>query len=446
MKKRLVVVGGGESGVGAAILGQKQGFDVFLTDKGLLKENYRKELINRNIDFEERQHSEEKILNADWVIKSPGIPQKSPLIQKLREKGVLISSEIEFASRYTHAKLIAITGSNGKTTTTSLTYHMFRKADYNAGLAGNIGRSFAWQVAEENFDYYILEISSFQLDDIQTFKPNVAMVLNLSPDHLDQYNYQYYNYINAKFRITENQDENDIFIYNLDDEMTQKWFAEHQTKARLVPFSLFQKVENGAYSGEKNIYINFNQEENLDMKIEELALVGKHNVANSMAAAVAGKASKIRNSIIKESLADFEAVEHRLEFVLKINGITFINDSKATNVNSVYYALESITTPVIWIVGGTDKGNDYSELIPFARQKVKAIVCLGLDNQKIIDSFKDIIPDIIETKSMKDAVNTAYMLGKKGDTILLSPACASFDLFQNYEDRGRQFKDETRKL
>ena len=443
--KRLVILGGGESGIGAAILGKKEGFDVFLSDKGPIKEEYKTILTERGIPFEESQHTEEQILNADWIIKSPGIPNKASIIQKLREKGIRISSEIEFASHYTQAFLIAITGSNGKTTTTSLTYHIFKKAGYNVGLAGNIGKSFAWQVAEADFDYYVLEISSFQLDDIQDFKPDIAMVLNLSPDHLDRYEYSYQNYADAKFKITQNQDENDYFIYNLDDEMTQKWFSTHKTNARLTPFSLTEKVKNGADSDTENIYIKIN-EDSLEMKINELALVGKHNVTNSMAAGIAGKLSKIKNEFIKQSLMDFEAVEHRLEFVLKINGINFINDSKATNVNSVYYALESMKTPVVWIVGGTDKGNDYAELLPFVKQKVKAIVCLGLDNEKILNTFSDLVPDIVETKSMKDAVNAAYLYGKKGDTVLLSPACASFDLFQNYEDRGNQFKEEVRKL
>lgn len=444
--KRLVILGGGESGIGAAILGKKQNFDVFLSDKGIIKKEYKDILLDKKILFEEQQHTDEKILNADWIIKSPGIPKKAPIIKKIQEKGITISSEIEFASRYTSSILIAITGSNGKTTTTSLTYEIFKKAGFNVGLAGNIGKSFAWQVAEENYEYYILEISSFQLDNIQNFKPHIAMVLNLSPDHLDQYDYNYQNYINSKFKITQNQNEKDYFIYNLDDEITQKWLQNNHTKAHLLPFSLKEKVEEGAYSDQKNIYITTNTEDALKMKIEDLALIGKHNVANSMAAGIAGKISKIKNEFIKQSLADFEAVEHRLEFVLKINGINFINDSKATNVNSVYYALESMKSPVIWIVGGTDKGNDYSELIPFVKQKVKAIVCLGLDNEKIINTFQDIIPNIAETHSMKDAVNASYLYGKKGDTVLLSPACASFDLFKNYEDRGIQFKEEVRKL
>ncbi|PQL95763.1 UDP-N-acetylmuramoyl-L-alanine--D-glutamate ligase [Apibacter adventoris] len=444
--KRLVILGGGESGIGAAILGKKQNFDVFLSDKGIIKKEYKDILLDKKILFEEQQHTDEKILNADWIIKSPGIPKKASIIKKIQEKGITISSEIEFASRYTSSILIAITGSNGKTTTTSLTYEIFKKAGFNVGLAGNIGKSFAWQVAEENYEYYILEISSFQLDNIQNFKPHIAMVLNLSPDHLDQYDYNYQNYINSKFKITQNQNEKDYFIYNLDDEITQKWLQNNHTKAHLLPFSLKEKVEEGAYSDQKNIYITTNTEDALKMKIEDLALIGKHNVANSMAAGIAGKISKIKNEFIKQSLADFEAVEHRLEFVLKINGINFINDSKATNVNSVYYALESMKSPVIWIVGGTDKGNDYSELIPFVKQKVKAIVCLGLDNEKIINTFQDIIPNIAETHSMKDAVNASYLYGKKGDTVLLSPACASFDLFKNYEDRGIQFKEEVRKL
>lgn len=443
--KRLVILGGGESGVGAAILGKKVGFDVFLSDMGSMKDEYKAILSEKGIPFEEKQHTEELILNADWIIKSPGIPKKSPIIQKISERQILISSEIEFASQYTDATLIAITGSNGKTTTTSLTYHMYKKAGYSVGLAGNIGKSFAWQVAEENFDYYILEISSFQLDDIQNFKPHIAMVLNLSPDHLDRYEYTYQKYIDAKFTITKNQDPKDYFIYNEDDPMTTNWFQNHNTKAQKLPFSLHMKIENGAFSDHENINFHINSD-TFKMKINELALTGKHNIANSMAAGIAGKLSKIKNDFIKQSLMDFEAVEHRLEFVLKINGINFINDSKATNVNSVYYALESMKTPVIWIVGGTDKGNDYSELIPFVQRKVKAIVCLGVDNNKIIDTFQDIVSNIVETKCMKDAVNAAYSLGSKGDSVLLSPACASFDLFKNYEDRGNQFKEEVRKL
>lgn len=443
--KRLVILGGGESGVGAAILGKKVGFDVFLSDMGSIKDEYKAILSEKGIPFEEKQHTEELILNADWIIKSPGIPKKSPIIQKISERQILISSEIEFASQYTDATLIAITGSNGKTTTTSLTYHMYKKAGYSVGLAGNIGKSFAWQVAEENFDYYILEISSFQLDDIQNFKPHIAMVLNLSPDHLDRYEYTYQKYIDAKFTITKNQNIKDYFIYNEDDPMTTNWFQNHNTKAQKLPFSLHTKIENGAFSDHENINFHINSD-TFKMKINELALTGKHNIANSMAAGIAGKLSKIKNDFIKQSLMDFEAVEHRLEFVLKINGINFINDSKATNVNSVYYALESMKTPVIWIVGGTDKGNDYSELIPFVQRKVKAIVCLGVDNKKIIDTFQEIVSNIVETKCMKDAVNAAYSLGSKGDSVLLSPACASFDLFKNYEDRGNQFKEEVRKL
>ncbi|WP_303849278.1 UDP-N-acetylmuramoyl-L-alanine--D-glutamate ligase [Apibacter mensalis] len=443
--KRLVILGGGESGVGAAILGKKVGFDVFLSDMGSIKDEYKAILSEKEIPFEEKQHTEALILNADWIIKSPGIPKKSPIIQQINERQILISSEIEFASQYTDATLIAITGSNGKTTTTSLTYHMFKKAGYSVGLAGNIGKSFAWQVAEENFDYYILEISSFQLDDIQNFKPHIAMVLNLSPDHLDRYEYTYQKYIDAKFTITKNQDTKDYFIYNEDDPMTTNWFQNHNIKAQKLPFSLHMKIENGAFSDHENINFHINSD-TFKMKINELALTGKHNIANSMAAGIAGKLSKIKNDFIKQSLMDFEAVEHRLEFVLKINGINFINDSKATNVNSVYYALESMKTPVIWIVGGTDKGNDYSELIPFVQRKVKAIVCLGVDNKKIIDTFQDIVSNIVETKCMKDAVNAAYSLGSKGDSVLLSPACASFDLFKNYEDRGNQFKEEVRKL
>ena len=352
--KKLVILGGGESGVGAAILGKKVGYDVFLSDRNSIKEKYKNILTEKQIPFEENQHTVEMILNADWIIKSPGIPKKSNIIQKINERKIRISSEIEFASQFTKATLIAITGSNGKTTTTSLTYHIFKNAGYHVGLAGNIGKSFAWQVAEENFDYYILEISSFQLDDIQSFKPHIAMVLNISPDHLDRYDYTYQKYVDAKFMITSNQDKYDFFIYNEDDVMTKNWFENNDTHANKLSFSLDNKIENGAYSD--NEYINFHiNSDTFKMKINELALTGKHNMANSMAAGIAGKLSKIKNEFIKQSLMDFEAVEHRLEFVLKINGINFINDSKATNVNSLYYSLESMKTPIIWIVGGTDK-------------------------------------------------------------------------------------------
>ncbi|MFV0145305.1 UDP-N-acetylmuramoyl-L-alanine--D-glutamate ligase [Empedobacter falsenii] len=443
--KRLVVLGGGESGVGTAILAKKENFEVFLSDMGQIKDKYKQLLEEHGIAYEEGQHTEDLILNADEIMKSPGIPKKAALIQKLEAKGVSIISEIEFASRYTDAKIIAITGSNGKTTTTSLMFHILKQAGLNVGLGGNIGKSFAKSVAEDNFDYYVLEVSSFQLDDIKTdFKPYVAILLNITPDHLDQYNYQFDLYAKAKFRITENQDENDYFIYNLDDPKTMEMIDQMNIRAHRKPFTMMDAT-NEAYANNELFRVS-DSNGDFTMLVNDLGLIGKHNVSNSLAAAVAAKIIEINNEDLKKSLSDFKSVEHRLEPVLTIGGIDFVNDSKATNVNATYYALESMTKPIVWIVGGTDKGNDYSEVLPFVKKKVKAIVCLGVDNAKIIDFFSPYIDTIVETNNMKDCVAKSYQLATKGETVLLSPACASFDLFNGYEDRGDQFKENVRKL
>ncbi|WP_332025216.1 UDP-N-acetylmuramoyl-L-alanine--D-glutamate ligase [Kaistella sp.] len=440
---KIVVLGGGESGFGAAYLAKKKGLEVFLSDKGLIKEDYKKLLLDAGIEYEEGKHDEDRILAADWIIKSPGIPKKAEIISKINKKGIRLSSEIEFASEFTDAKIIAITGSNGKTTTTSLIYHILKNDDLKVGLGGNIGKSFAKQVADENFDYYVLEVSSFQLDDIQNFRPYISLLLNLSQDHLDQYNYNYEEYALAKFRIAENQENDNFFIYNKDDEMSMNLLENLEIKAKMIPFSLKEKLKEGGYLTKDKMVVKLHDE--FSMKIDELALVGNHNVANSLAASIAGKILKISNESIRNSLTTFQAVEHRLEQVAEINGVRFINDSKATNVNATYYALESMKQPTVWIVGGTDKGNDYTEIEDLVKRKVKAIVCLGLDNQKIIDFFKEKKELIYSTSSMEDAVKTAKSLSKSGDTVLLSPCCASFDLFENYEDRGNKFKKEVLK-
>ena len=440
---KIVVLGGGESGFGAAYLAKKKGLEVFLSDKGLIKDDYKKLLTDAGIEFEEGKHDDERILAADWIIKSPGIPKKAEIISKINRKGIRLSSEIEFASEFTDAKIIAITGSNGKTTTTSLIYHILKNDDLKVGLAGNIGKSFAKQVADENFDYYVLEVSSFQLDDIQNFRPYISLLLNLSQDHLDQYNYNYEEYALAKFRITENQENDNFFIYNKDDEMSMNLLEKLEIKAKMIPFSLKEKLKEGGYLTEDKMTIKLDGE--FSMKIDELALVGNHNIANSLAASIAGKILKISNESIRNSLTTFQAVEHRLEQVAEINGVKFINDSKATNVNATYYALESMKQPTVWIVGGVDKGNDYTEIEALVKRKVKAIVCLGIDNQKILDFFKDKKELIYSTSSMEEAVKISKSLAKSGDTVLLSPCCASFDLFDNYEDRGTKFKKEVLK-
>ncbi|MEW6469791.1 MAG: UDP-N-acetylmuramoyl-L-alanine--D-glutamate ligase [Bacteroidota bacterium] len=443
--KRLVVLGAAESGVGAAVLARKKGFEVFVSDKGTIKSKYRKVLLKHRIRFEEGKHTEALILNADEVVKSPGIPEKSEMVRKLRRKRVPVISEIEFAARYTDAKLVGITGTNGKTTTTMLTYHIFKKAGLNVGLAGNVGKSFALQVAEKKRDYYVLELSSFQLDEMFRTRINVAILTNITPDHLDRYDYKVSNYVNSKFRITQNQTRADAFIYCADDELTVKALKRRKPKAMLYPFSIKKKIGKGAFVKGNQLTININHKP-LTMFLEDLALQGKHNQYNSMAAGIAARVVEIKKEIIKESLSDFENVEHRLEFVARVHGIEFINDSKATNVNSTWYALESMTSPVIWIVGGVDKGNDYSALKDLVKSKVKAIVCLGVDNKKIIKAFKGVVDTIVETSSASEAVKASYKLGRKGDIVLLSPCCASFDLFENYEDRGIQFKKAVRSL
>ncbi|KOP38148.1 UDP-N-acetylmuramoyl-L-alanine--D-glutamate ligase [Flavobacterium sp. WLB] len=442
---RLVVLGGGESGVGTAILGKKQGYDVFVSDFGKIKESYKEVLIINKIAWEEEQHTEDLILNADVVMKSPGIPDKSPIVKKLIEKGIKVISEIEFAVPYTEAMTIGITGSNGKTTTTMLTYHLLKSAGLNVGLGGNIGKSFAWQVAENKFDAYVLELSSFQLDGIIEYRPDIAIITNISPDHLDRYEYKYQNYINSKFRITMNQTESDYLIYDADDEASAEWLKNNKTKAKLIPFSLTKSFDEGASINNNKMEIKINQEE-FTMETEYIALEGKHNMKNAMAASSVAKLMQIRNATIRESLSNFQGVEHRLEKVLKIQNVQYINDSKATNVNATFFALDSMNVPTVWIVGGVDKGNDYNELMPLVREKVKAIICLGVDNHKIISAFGDVVDIMVEVNNMNDAVKTAQKLTEKGDAVLLSPACASFDLFENYEDRGKQFKQAVHNL
>jgi UDP-N-acetylmuramoylalanine--D-glutamate ligase len=442
---RLVILGGGESGIGTAILGKQKGYEVFVSDFGKIKDKYKQVLIDNEIAFEEEKHTESLILNADMVMKSPGIPDKVPILKKLIEKGIKIVSEIEFAITYTTAKTIGITGSNGKTTTTMRTYHLLQKAGLNVGLGGNIGKSFAWQVATENFDFYVLEISSFQLDGCFDYRPDIAIITNLSPDHLDRYDYKYENYIAAKFRITQSQTEEDYLIYDYDDPEIAKWLQNNETKARLVPFSLTQTIEYGAFIKNNTMEININAEE-FEIETTEISLEGRHNHKNAMASCSVATLLGIRKKTIREGVMDFQGVEHRLEKVLKIDGVQYINDSKATNVNSAFFALESMASPTIWIMGGVDKGNDYDELRPLVFEKVKAIICLGVDNKKIINSFNNIVDVMIEVDNMEDAVKVSQRLAEKGDTVLLSPCCASFDLFDDYEDRGKQFKQYVRGL
>ena len=443
--QRLVILGGGESGVGTAILGKKEGYDVFVSDFGLIKDNYKEVLKINGIAWEEDTHTENLILNADVVMKSPGIPEKSPIVKKLVEKGIPVISEIEFAAPFTKAITIGITGSNGKTTTTMLTYHLLKSAGLNVGLGGNIGKSFAWQVADDDYDCYVLELSSFQLDGIIKYKPHIAIITNISPDHLDRYDYKYENYIASKFRITMNQTKEDFLIYDSDDEAISNWLKNNKTNAQLIPFSLTKTFETGAFIKNDIMEVNINQEE-FEMKTSDISLEGKHNMKNAMAATSVAQLMKIRKQTIRESLSNFQGVEHRLEKVLKIQNVQYINDSKATNVNATFFALDSMTVPTVWIVGGVDKGNDYSELMSLVREKVKAIICLGVDNKKIIDAFGNVVDIMVEVESMSDAVRTAQHLTEKGDAVLLSPACASFDLFQNYEDRGNQFKSAVRNL
>lgn len=444
--KNIVVLGGGESGVGAAVLAKKKGFDVFLTDKRKIKDKYKRVLKHFEIDFEEQKHSLQKVNAADEIIISPGIPRGINMVKNLLEKGVSVISEIEFAKRFTNAKIIAITGSNGKTTTTLLTYHILKSAGLNVGLGGNVGLSFAMQVAQHNYDYYVLELSSFQLDSMFEFKADIAILLNITPDHLDRYVYKFENYAKSKFRVSRNQTKNDAFIYNADDKTISKMIESQDIKSKLIPISLMEmNYKEGAFLKENIININSNKYQ-LKMTLEQLALQGRHNTYNSMAAGVASKLIDIRNETVKQSMSDFQNVAHRLEYVSSVHGITFINDSKATNVNSTWYALEHYDRKIIWIAGGVDKGNDYELLKPLVKQKVKAIVCLGLDNSKIHSEFADSVDLIIDTESAEEAVVNAYQLAKKGEIVLLSPACASFDLFDSFEDRGDQFKEAVNKL
>ncbi|WP_178990346.1 UDP-N-acetylmuramoyl-L-alanine--D-glutamate ligase [Winogradskyella schleiferi] len=440
----LVILGGGESGVGTALLGKAKGFKVFVSDKGKIKQKYKDVLLNNEIEFEDEQHTESKILNADIVMKSPGIPEKVALVKRIREAGIKVVSEIEFASKFTDATLVAITGSNGKTTTATLTHHLI-KQELDVGLAGNIGDSFAKQILEKNHENYVLEISSFQLDDIIDFKPKIAVLTNITPDHLDRYDYKFENYIASKFRVVENQTKDDYFIYDADDEVISEYMKTHQIQSKKLPFSLTKVIEQGAYLDDNKIIITIDNNQ-IIMPTNNLALEGKHNVKNAMAASTVAHLLKIRKQTIRESLENFQGVEHRLEHVLKINKVQYINDSKATNVNATYFALESMDAPTVWIVGGVDKGNEYKELFPFVNEKVKAIICLGVDNAKLMESFGKMVDVIIETQYMSEAVKIAYKLAKAGDNVLLSPACASFDLFENYEDRGRQFKNAVRNL
>ena len=445
MMKRIVVLGGGESGVGSAILAKVKGFDVFLSDKGTISEKYVKMLEDNEIPFEQGQHTESLILNADEVIKSPGIPSAAPMVEKVAAAGINIISEIEFAGRYDKAKKICITGSNGKTTTTSLIYYLLQNAGLNVGLGGNIGKSYALQVATENYDIYVLELSSFQLDNMYDFKADIAIITNITPDHLDRYDHKLENYVRAKFRITRNMSSDDCFIFCSDDEITINHLNKIIVKAKQLPFSQKKEVAEGAFLKDDRMIVRYNDSE-CDMFIRDLALGGRHNVYNSMAAAIAGKVMNIDNEVIRESLASFRAVEHRLEKVLSVGDVLYINDSKATNVDAAWYALECQTRPVVWIVGGTDKGNDYSPLVPLAKEKVKAIVCLGVDNRKIHAAFEGVVPEMHDVTSAEDAVKTAAGIAVAGDVVLLSPCCASFDLFKNYEDRGRQFKEAVRNL
>ncbi|TAI46872.1 UDP-N-acetylmuramoyl-L-alanine--D-glutamate ligase [Flagellimonas allohymeniacidonis] len=441
----LVVLGGGESGVGTAILGKKEGYQVFVSDKGEIQPKYQEVLEHFEIEWESGRHSKEKILTADLVMKSPGIPDKVPLVQELITKGIPVISEMEFASKFSKALVIGITGSNGKTTTTMLTYHLLKNGGVNVGMAGNIGDSYAKMVAETSHEHLVLEISSFQLDGIVQFKPHIAMITNITPDHLDRYENKFENYVASKFRIAMNQDENDYLIYDADDPVICEGFAKHPVQSKLLPFSLKEKQETGAWLENDTIKINV-EHKTLEMSTDILALEGQHNVKNTMAASMAALLVNVRKEAIRKSIQTFQGVPHRLEKVLKINHVEYINDSKATNVNATYYALDGIKKPIVWIVGGVDKGNDYTELMPLVREKVKAIICLGMDNTKLKEAFGSVIDLMVETYSMEEAVKVAYKIGERGDAVLLSPACASFDLFENYEDRGNQFKAEIKKL
>jgi len=440
-----VILGAGESGVGTAILAKKEGWNVFVSDFGMIKDKFKSALDELAVEWEEGTHSMERLLSADLVVKSPGIPNAAPSIVALKEKGIKVISEIEFAGYYTNAKTICITGSNGKTTTTLMTHHILNKAGVNVGLAGNIGESFAKQVARENYDWYVLELSSFQLDDMYEFKADIAILLNITPDHLDRYEYKMENYADSKFRVIQNQTNSDWFIYNADDKVIEEGINKRTITSNLAPFSLTKEIAQGGFVNNKQQLI-INIKEQFTMSIHDLALKGKHNTQNSLASGIASRILEIRKEAVRDSLSDFVNVEHRLEFVAKVHGIEFINDSKATNVNSTWFALESMEHPTVWIVGGVDKGNDYSELLGLVKDKVKAIICLGKDNAKIFEAFENEVETIVEASSALEAVAYGYRLAKKDETVLLSPACASFDLFENYEHRGNEFKNAVRSL
>lgn len=445
-KKSVAILGAGESGVGAAILAKKQKYKVFVSDFGKINDTQKEVLLSNGIDWEENGHSESKILSADIVIKSPGISDRAPIVQKLLKNGNEVISEIEFASWFSKAICVGITGSNGKTTTASLTYHILENAGLDVRVGGNIGKSFASLVAEKDHEYFVLELSSFQLDGIRNLKPHIAVLTNLSPDHLDRYNNSYDEYIEAKFRIIMNQGPEDFFIYNDDDVEIKKWLKKNPVKSKLLPFSIKRVLEKGTFRRNNEIIIRLDKKEEISMPANTIGIQGEHNVKNAMAASTVAKLLQIRKQTIRESLQSFQGVEHRLEQVAKINNVLFINDSKATNVNATFYALESVKSPVVWIVGGVDKGNDYAELLPLVNEKVKAIICLGIDNEKIIQTFGNVVDTLVETTSMLEAVKWSEQLSERNDTVLFSPACASFDLFKDYEDRGRQFKEAVRQL
>ncbi len=444
-KNKIVILGGGESGIGTAILGKKEGFEVFVSDYGKIKKKYKQVLLHHEINWEEEAHSETEILSADIVMKSPGIPENTPIVLQLKKKGIRIVSEIEFAATYTSATLIGITGSNGKTTVATMIYKILKDAGNNVALAGNIGKSFAELVAKKDLNQFVLELSSFQLDGTHNFAPHIAILTNLSPDHLDRYGNDYDKYIASKFKIVMKQTSDDYFIYDADDPMITQWISNITIQSQLIPFSLKKELKKGAYIKNNDLIITTNNN-TFTMSITKLGQQGQHNIKNAMAASTASTLLNIRKETIRRSLENFQGVEHRLENVLKINNVRYINDSKGTNVNATFYALDSMEASTVWIVGGVDKGNDYSELFALVNEKVKAIICLGVDNEKIIKAFGNVVDIMVETHSMEDAVKVAYRLSKKGDNVLLSPACASFDLFENYEDRGRQFKNAVRNL
>ena len=443
-KSKIVILGAGESGVGTAILAKAKNYEVFVSDAGVIQQKYKDVLNQYAINWEEEIHSEPHILDADLVMKSPGIPEQVSIVKKILAKGISVISEIEFAARFTNACIVGITGSNGKTTTASLMHHIL-KSELSVGLAGNIGDSFAKQVCKEDYANYVLEISSFQLDGIKTFRPHIAVLTNITPDHLDRYEYKFENYIASKFRIVMNQTVDDYFIYDHDDEVIKNWLSQHEIKPKKLPFSLKRELKEGAYLHKQQLILKIDNQ-TINMPESSLALDGKHNIKNAMAAATVAQLLKIRKQTIRDSMSNFMGVEHRLEEVLKINKVRYINDSKATNVNATFFALESMSHPTVWIVGGVDKGNNYSELYELVNEKVKSIICLGKNNNKIIESFSSIVDSIVETESMEDAVKMAYKLADPGESVLLSPACSSFDLFKNYEDRGMQFKEAVRQL